>query len=113
MAAWILLAVVTAVAGTITIARLVRVRKLSRVTVTDPQRLGEELLEYVARQGRPVVDLRPFWNTRQLAYADRWAVQEPLHLSGRLVAADHDASLIGALRNYVLAPVPEYVALPK
>jgi len=113
MVAWILLAVVTAIVGCIAVARLVRVRKLSQVTIADPERLGEELLAYVARQGPRVVDLRPFWNTRQLGYADRWAVQAPLHLSGRLLAADEDASFLGRLRDYVLAPLSEHVVLPK
>ena len=111
--AWILLTAATAVVGALTIARLVRVRKLSRVTIADPQRVGEELLDYVARQGRPVVDLRPFWNTRRLGYADRWAVQAPLHQSGRLIAADEDTSLLGRIRDYVLAPLSEHVVLPK
>ena len=109
MVAWLLLAVVTLPVGVLTIARLVRVRKLSHPTVADPERLGEELLDYVSRQGRRVVDLRPFWETRHLSEADRWAVQGPLHRSGQLIDADEDASFVASIRAYALAPLPQYV----
>jgi hypothetical protein len=114
MVAWLLLAAVTAAAGSLTIARMVRVRKLSRTTVADPERVGQELLDYVARQGRRVVDLRPFWNTHQLSEADRWAIQGPLHRAGRLTAAGGGVpSFLGRIRAYVLAPLPEHVVLVK
>src|SRR5262245_3869481 len=113
MVAWILLAVVTVTAGAITLVRMARVRKLSQVTIADPERVGEELLAYVARQGPRVVALRPVWNTRPLSYADRWAVQGPLHLSGRLLPADEARSFLGYLRNYMFAPLSEYVVLPR
>jgi len=59
-----------------------------------------------------VVDLRPFWNARQLSEADRWAIQGPLHRSGRLIGAG-EAGFLGRLRASVLAPLPEHVVLAK
>jgi hypothetical protein len=112
MVAWLVLAAGAAVVGALTIARLARVRKLSQPTVADPERVRDELLDYVARQGRRVVDLRPFWNSRQLSEADRWAIQGPLHQSGRLIPAG-EAAFLGRIRAYVLAPLPEHVVLAK
>jgi|tagenome__1003787_1003787.scaffolds.fasta_scaffold18756248_1 hypothetical protein len=113
MLAWLLLAAGAAVVGALTIARLARVRKLSQPTVADPERVGEELLEYVSRQGRRVVDLRPFWNAHRVSEADRWAIQGPLHQSGRLIDADEATSFLGRIRAYVRAPLPEHVVLAK
>jgi hypothetical protein len=112
MVAWLLLAAVTAVAGSLTLARLARVRKLSHPTVPDPERVGEELLDYVARQGPRIVDLGPFWHTHEFSEADRWAIQEPLHRSGRLVPAG-ELTFVSQVRAYVLAPLPEHVVLAK
>jgi hypothetical protein len=105
-------AALTIVIGALTLARLARVRKLSHPTVADPERLGEELLDYVARQGPRVVDLGPFWHTHECSEADRWAIQGPLHRSGRLVAAG-EVTFVAQLRTYVLAPLPEHVVLAK
>ena len=113
MVAWFVAAAVTAVVGVLTIARIARVRTLSQPTVADPERVAEELLDYVARQGPRVVDLGPFWNSRPLSEADRWAVQAPLHQSGRLIDADEAASFLGRVRTYVRAPLPEHVVLAK
>src|SRR5262245_12604784 len=112
MVAWLLLAAVIAVAGALTIARLARVRKLSHPTVADPERVGEELLDYVARQGPRVVDLGPFWHHHEFSEADRWAIQGPLHQSGRLLPAG-EVTFLGRVRAYVLAPLPEYVVLAR
>jgi hypothetical protein len=109
MVTWFLLAAVTLVVGSLTVARLVRVKQLSRVTVADPERLRDELLAFVERQGGRVVDLRPFWDARPLSEADRWAIQRPLHQSGRLLPAEEDASFLGRLHAYVRAPLPEHV----
>ena len=114
MVAWILLCVVSAPVVAITVLRLRRVRQISQPTVADPERLGEELLDYVARQGRRVVDLRPFWDTRQLSEADRWAIQGPLLQSGRLIPAGGETrSLLGRIRVYIRARLPEHVVLAK
>jgi hypothetical protein len=109
--AWLLVTVVMAAIGLITTARIVRVHKLSRPTVTDPERVREELLAFVSRHGGRVVDLRPFWEQRHLSDADRWTVQGPLHESGQLLPADEDVSFIGRMRAYLLAPLPEQVVL--
>ena len=107
-------AALTIVIGALTLARLARVRKLSHPTVADPERLGEELLDYVARQGPRVVDLGPFWHTHECSEADRWAIQGPLHQSGRLIRAGGEPrSFLGQLREYVRAPLPEHVVLAK
>jgi hypothetical protein len=111
MVTWILLAAVTLVVGSLTIARLVRVSQLSRPTLADPERLRDELLAFVERQGARVVDLRPFWDARPLSEADRWAVQGPLHQSGRLLLAEEDTSFFGRVRTYLRAPLPERVVL--
>jgi hypothetical protein len=111
MVAWFVAAAVTAAVGALTIARGARVRRLSEPTVADPERVAEELLDYVARQGPRVVDLRPFWHTHEFSEADRWAIQGPLHRSGRLVDADDATSLPGRLRAYVRVSLPEHVVL--
>ena len=74
--------------------------------------MGEELLDYVARQGPRVVDLGPFWHTHEFTEADRWAIQGPLHQSGRLVPAG-EVTPLGRIRAYVTAPLPEHVVLTK
>ena len=111
MVAWLLLAAATAVSGSLTIARLARVRTLSQPTIADPERVGGELLDYVARQGARVVDLGPFWHTHECSEADRWAIQGPLHQSGRLIDVDESTSFLGRIRTYVRAPLPEHVVL--
>jgi hypothetical protein len=113
MAAWLLLSAVTIVLGALTVARIARMRRLSQTTVADPEQVAEELLDYVARQGRRVVDLGPFWHTHEFSEADRWAIQRPLHRSGRLIDADEATALFGRIRTYVLAPLPEHVVLAK
>jgi hypothetical protein len=94
------------------IARRARFRKPSEPTIADPEQVGEELLAYVARQGPRIVDLGPFWHTHECNEADRWAIQEPLHRSGRLLPAG-EVTFMGRVRAHVLAPLPEYVVLAK
>jgi hypothetical protein len=91
------------------------VRQLSHPTVPDAARLGEELLAFVVREsgdtpGR-VVDLRPFWAGRTLSDADRYAIQCPLHMAGRLLDPEEDTTFLGRLRAYATAPLPERVVL--
>ena len=112
MVAWLLLAAMAAVVGSLAIVRGARVRKLSGPTIADPERVGEELLDYVARQGPRVVDLGPFWHTHWCSEADRWAIEGPLLRSGRLVPAA-EVTFLGRARAYLLAPLPDYVVLAK
>jgi hypothetical protein len=112
MVAWLLLAAMAAFVGSLALARAARARKLSEATIADPERLGEELLDYVARQGPRIVDLGPFWHTHECSEADRWAIQGPLLQSGRLVPAA-EVTVLGRVRAYLLAPLPEYVVLAK
>jgi hypothetical protein len=113
--AWILLAALTFGVGSLAAVRIARVRQLSHPTVPDAARLGEELLAFVVRESREtpgrVVDLRPFWAGRMLTEADRYAIQGPLHTSGRLLDADEDTTFLGRLKAYATAPLAERVVL--
>jgi hypothetical protein len=113
MVTWFLLLMVTLPVCCVTVARMRRVRELSRTTIAYPEQVREELLAFVERQGGRVVDLRPFWRARPLSEADRWAVQGPLHASGRLLPAHEDTSFFGRLREYVRAPLAEQVVLAR
>jgi hypothetical protein len=117
MVAWILLAAVTAAVGSLCAVRIARVRELSHPTVPDAARLGEELLAFVERESRAepgrVVELRPFWEGRMLTEADRYAIQGPLLLSGRLLAADEETTFLGRLKAYATAPLAERVVLSR